>query len=104
MAAGAVDHAVDVMWGWLPAGATCQAGAVVEFVATDVDRRWLVEVGRSTEGPLAVWASAGEPTATVRAPIGDLALWAWTRGGAVEISGDADSVAALDAVVTNGMQ
>jgi uncharacterized protein (TIGR03083 family) len=104
VAAGAVDHAVDVMWGWLPAGATYQAGAVVEFVATDVDRQWLVEVGRSTEGPRAVRASAGEPSATVRAPIGDLALWAWTRGGAVEVSGDAESVAALDAVVTNGIQ
>jgi hypothetical protein len=51
-----------------------------------------------------VRATAGEPTATVRAPIGDLALWAWTRGGAVEISGDAASVSALDAVITNGMQ
>jgi hypothetical protein len=51
-----------------------------------------------------VRASAGEPSATVRAPIGDLALWAWTRGGAVEVSGDAESVAALDAVVTNGIQ
>jgi hypothetical protein len=104
VAAGAVDHAVDVMWGWLPAGATYQAGAVVEFVATDADRQWLVEVGRSTEGPRAVRASAGEPSATVRAPIGDLALWAWTRGGAVEVSGDAESVAALDAVVTSGIQ
>jgi hypothetical protein len=51
-----------------------------------------------------VRASAGEPTTTVRAPIDDLALWAWTRGGAVEISSDTESVAALDAVVTNGMQ
>jgi uncharacterized protein (TIGR03083 family) len=104
VAAGAVDHAVDVMWGWLPAGATYQAGAVVEFVAADVDRQWLVEVGRSTGGPRAVRASAGEPSATVRAPVGDLALWAWTRGGVVEVSGDAESVAALIAVVTNGIQ
>jgi uncharacterized protein (TIGR03083 family) len=94
VAAGAVDHAVDVMWGWLPAGSTYQAGAGIEFVGTDVDRQWLVEVGRSTK----------EPSATVRAPIGDVALWVWTRGGAVEVSGDAESVAAVDAVVTNGMQ
>jgi len=104
VAAGAVDHAVDVMWGWPPDGAGYQAHAVVEFAATDVDRRWLVEVGRSKFGPRALRATAGEPTATVSAPAGDLALWAWTRGGAVEIAGDDASVAALDAVVTNGMQ
>jgi hypothetical protein len=34
------------------------AGVVVEFVATDVDRRWLVEVGRSTEGSRAVGMDA----------------------------------------------
>src|SRR3954471_8842596 len=40
VAADAVDHAVDVMWGWLPDGASYEARAIVEFVATDVDRRW----------------------------------------------------------------
>jgi uncharacterized protein (TIGR03083 family) len=104
VAAGAVDHAVDVMWGWLPEGATYEALAVVEFVARDVDQRWLVEVGVASDRPRAVRATAGEPTATVSAPVVDLALWAWTRGGAVEISGDAASIAALEAVVTNGMQ
>jgi hypothetical protein len=92
------------MWGWPPEGAGYQARAVVEFVATDIDRRWLVEVGQSTVGPRAVRATAGEPTATVRAPVGDLALWAWTRGGAVEIAGADASVAALNTVVDNGMQ
>jgi uncharacterized protein (TIGR03083 family) len=104
VAAGAVDHAVDVMWGWLPDGATYEPRGVVEFVATDIGRRWLVEVGDWTGGPRAVRASAGEPTATVRAVVADLALWAWTRGGRVEISGDDASVEALDAVVANGMQ
>jgi uncharacterized protein (TIGR03083 family) len=50
VAADAVDHAVDVMWGWLPDGATYEPHAVVEFVATDVDRRWLVEVGQTSVG------------------------------------------------------
>jgi uncharacterized protein (TIGR03083 family) len=104
VAAGAVDHAVDVMWGWLPDGATYEAQAVVEFVATDVDRRWLVEVGHANDRPRAVRATAGEPTATVSGSVGALALWAWTRGGAVQVSGDGTSVAALDAVVNNGMQ
>ena len=102
-AGGAVDHAIDVMWGWPPDGAGYNARAVVEFVATDADRRWLVEVGQSAVGPRALRATVGEPTAAVRAPLGDLALWAWTRGGVVEITGDDASVAALDALVTNGM-
>jgi uncharacterized protein (TIGR03083 family) len=105
VAADAVDHAIDVMWGWLPDGATYESAAVVEFVATDVDRRWLVEVGQtSISSPRAVRATNGVPTAAATGPVVDLALWAWTRGGAVEVSGDAASVAALDAVITNGMQ
>jgi uncharacterized protein (TIGR03083 family) len=104
VAAGAVDHAVDVMWGWPPDAASYEARAVVEFVASDADQRWLVEVGTASGSPRAVRATVGKQTATVTAPVVDLALWAWTRGGSVEIAGDAASVAALDAVVTNGMQ
>jgi uncharacterized protein (TIGR03083 family) len=104
VAADAVDHAVDVMWGWLPEGASYTAQAVIEFVATDVDRRWLVEVGHANDRPRAIRATAGQPIATVRGPVDDLALWAWTRGGAVEVSGDTASVTALNAVVNNGIQ
>jgi uncharacterized protein (TIGR03083 family) len=104
VAAGAVDHAVDVMWGWLPDGATYEPRAVVELVASDADKRWLVEVGAASDEPRAVRATAGEPTARVSAPVVDLALWAWTRPGSVEISGQPASVAALDAVVGNGIQ
>jgi hypothetical protein len=104
VAVGAVDHAVDVMWGWLPDGASYEPQAVVEFVATDIDRRWLVEAGQTTvRSPRAVRASDGAPTASVSAPVADLALWAWTRGGTVRVSGNAASVAALNAVVTNGI-
>ena len=103
VAAGAVDHAVDVMWGWLPDGATHEPRAVVEFVESDADARWLVDVGVTANWPRAARATAGEPTATVSAPVVDLALWAWTRGGAVETSGEPASAAALDAVVTGGM-
>ena len=104
VAAGAVDHAIDVMWGWQPQGSTYEASAVVEFVASDIDQRWLVEVGRAADWPRAVRATTAEPTATVTAPVVDLGLWVWTRPGEVEISGQAGSVAALEAVVTNGMQ
>lgn len=108
VAAGALDHAVDVMWGWLPDGAEYQPSAVVELVATDTGQRWLVEVGRwsapdgSSSGPRAVRATS-DPTATVTGPVADLALWAWTRGGRVATSGDGAAIDAFESVVTRGM-
>jgi uncharacterized protein (TIGR03083 family) len=109
VAAGAIDHAVDVMWGWKPDEATHAATAVVEFVASDTGQRWLVEVGSWTasdgdgSGPIATRATAGEPTATVAAPVVDLALWVWRRGDGATVSGRQESVAALNTVVTQGM-
>jgi uncharacterized protein (TIGR03083 family) len=105
VAAGAVDHAVDVMWGWQPEGTTYQPHAVVEFVGTDTAQRWLVEVGAAGDWPRAVRARPGAAaTATVRAPVADLALWSWTRGGSVDATGEPTALAALDTVVSNGMQ
>jgi uncharacterized protein (TIGR03083 family) len=104
VAAGAVDHAVDVMWGWQPDGTTYEPRAVVEFVDTDTGQRWLVEVGTAGDWPRAVRAQPGAAaSATVRAPVTDLALWAWTRGGSVGSSGEPTALAALHAVVSNGM-
>ncbi len=108
VAAGAVDHAVDVMWGWLPDGASYEPSAVAEFVASDADAHWLVEVGRwsapsGRSAPRAVRASGGRPTVTVTAPVRDLALWAWTRGGSVAVTGEPSAQAALRDVVANGM-
>lgn len=114
VATGAVDHAVDVMWGWMPAHAVYQPTGIVEFVATDTGGRWLVEVGawnapaqvsgEAVDGSKAARATAGEPAATVRAPLRDLALWAWTRGGAVQTEGNPQTLADLNAVVSEGMQ
>jgi uncharacterized protein (TIGR03083 family) len=109
VAAGAIDHAVDVMWGWMPDGAQYTARAMVELVASDTDQRWLVEVGQWTgagfESEMArgVRADDGAATARVSAPVVDLALWAWTRGGLVQASGLPASLVALDALVANGM-
>ncbi|MHA3022061.1 maleylpyruvate isomerase family mycothiol-dependent enzyme [Mycobacterium sp. BMJ-28] len=107
-AAGAVDHAVDVMWGWLPAGARDEPSAVAEFVASDVDRSWLVDVRRWTaasgaSGCYARRAAAGRADVTVTGPVQDLALWAWTRGGSVAVAGKPSAEAALREVVANGM-
>ncbi len=112
VAAGAVDHVVDVMWGWMPDGAAYRTEAVVEFVAADTGQRWLVEAGRwsvrsadgdAAEGPRANRAHSGAPSATVTAPVVDLALWAWTRDGTVHISGAPESVCALNSVVAQGI-
>jgi uncharacterized protein (TIGR03083 family) len=112
VAAGAVDHAVDVMWGWMPDGATYTPHSVVEFIAGDTGQRWLVECGSwvergddgsVAEGPKARRASTGDPTAAVRSSVVDIALWAWTRGGSVRTSGDPSALTALNAVVTQGI-
>jgi uncharacterized protein (TIGR03083 family) len=109
VAAGAVDHAVDVMWGWMPDGATYRIDSVVQLVATDADARWLVEVGSWTlpsgdAAPRATRATAGEPTSVVTGSVHDLALWAWTRGGTVGISGEPASRDALEALIAQGIQ
>src|SRR6185312_3658374 len=108
VASGAVDHAVDVMWGWMPEGATYRADGVVELVATDTGAQWLVEVGAWTapsgkSAPRAAPAQVGDPSTVVTGPVQDLALWAWTRGGTVGISGEPASRDALAALITQGM-
>ncbi len=108
VASGAVDHAVDVMWGWMPEGATYRADGVVELVATDTGAQWLVEVGAWTapsgkSAPRAARAQVGDPSTVVTGPVQDLALWAWTRGGTVGISGEPASRDALAALITQGM-
>jgi hypothetical protein len=110
----AIDHAVDVMWGWMADDGTYETHSVVEFVAPDTGQRWLVEVGSWTDpaeesetavdASRAVRATAGQPTAIVSAPVVDLALWAWMRGNAVQISGQPPSLAALEALLAQGMQ
>jgi hypothetical protein len=110
-----VDHCVDVMWGWMPEWANYQPQTVVEFVATDTGQRWLLEVGHWTgtgpesgkpfDEPRGVRAGQrAEPGVTVRAPVEDLALWSWTRGGTVETAGDPHGVAALERLIANGIQ
>ena len=113
VAAGAVDHAVDVMWGWKPDDAELNAQCVAEFTPTDTRDRWLVDVGywtaasesgERTPVPVASRATAGSPTVTVTAPVEHLALWTWTRGGTVTTSGQPASVAALNSLIAHGMQ
>ncbi len=114
VAAGAVDHCVDVMWGWMPRWATAEVLAVAEFVASDTGQRWLVDVGHWTgtsrksgkefDEPRAVRSAGGAPIVTVAGPVQELARWAWTRGDAVQISGEPRGVQAISALIANGIQ
>jgi uncharacterized protein (TIGR03083 family) len=114
VAAGAVDHCVDVMWGWMPDWAVRESLAVVELVASDTGQRWLVDVGHWTgtgpqsgkafDEPHGVRAEPGAtPTVTVTGPVQDLARWAWTRGGSVQVSGDEAGRAALGGLIDRGI-
>lgn len=108
-----VEHCRDVMWGWIPQGTTAERLAVVRFAATDTGQDWLVEVGHATgpgsesDGPIdwpyARPASGGEVTATVQGALTDLALWSWTRGGEVEVTGEPTAVAAVTRLHDNGI-
>lgn len=113
LAIGTVDHATEVMWfGWAPDGATYEPLPVVELVALDVDRRWLVQMGHCTgtgedgepyDFPRALPVGDGDPVATVAAPVSDLALWAWTRGTDVRMEGNEEGLAAIRAQVDFGI-
>lgn len=117
VAAGAVDHCVDVMWAWEPVGSSDETAAVVELVASDSGDRWLVDVGRfygtgvrsgkeydiararrATEG--------SEPTGSVTGTAEQLALWAWGRApiDSVQIAGSDDAVAAVKRLIEQGIQ
>ena len=115
VAAALVDQCVDIMWGWIPDWAAYEARGVVELLAADTGTRWLLEVGHWTGvGPESGRAfdlpcarrAPGDAAASAMAvgPVIDLALWAWTRGGVVQRAGDEGLVAALDALIANGIQ
>ncbi|GAA5163185.1 maleylpyruvate isomerase family mycothiol-dependent enzyme [Ornithinimicrobium tianjinense] len=117
VAAGAVDHCVDVMWAGVPEWAHDRALAHVEIVASETGDRWLVEVGRwSGTGPesgrtfdeprarrLSGEIEPGMPRATVTGTVQDLALWAWGRGDAVTVQGPEAAVRAVTDLAERGI-
>lgn len=113
VAAGAVDHCVDVMWGWLPENMHYEPLTVAKFVASDTGQTWLVEVGhwfgtgqsgKVYDVPRAVRASDVPAEVSVTAPVEQLALWAWGRGGKADVTGDPTAVAAVQALIAQGIQ
>ena len=122
VASGAIDHAVDVMWGWVPPESEPDWTHVVALEASDTGERWLVRVGSwsaaagevEASGSVAARAefssSGSAPTpskeadAVARGNVADLALWAWGRGGEVEVLGAPDAVTALGELIAAGIQ
>lgn len=111
--AGAVDHCVDVMWGWMPDWPTYEPLTIARFDATDTGQSWTVEVGhwfgtgpesgREFDEPRAV-RGTGDPSVSVTGPVEQLARWAWSRRGTVDVAGEPDAVAALERLISQGIQ
>lgn len=121
VAEGAVDHCVEVMWdaigAWIPEGSTDESAAIVELVASDTGRQWLVDVGHfhgvgATSGKefdfmrARAAAADAEPTGTVTGTAEQLALWAWGRApiDSVSISGSDEAVTAVRGLIEQGIQ
>ncbi|WP_158607658.1 maleylpyruvate isomerase N-terminal domain-containing protein [Flexivirga caeni] len=113
LAADGVDEIVAVMYGREHPLLTfaAAAGSVIELVATDAGRRWMLQLGRET----ATLPESGEriddpnfrpapdaiPAATISGTAADLDLWLWNRptAGTLARSGDAQALAAMDDVL-----
>lgn len=116
-AAGAIDHCVDVMWGWMADWADYEPFATIELVATDTGQRWPVEIGHwFGVGPVsgnsfdeirAVRANGADPTGTVVGPLEQLSRWAWVRQptrGSIRIEGSEQAREAIAKLVARGIQ
>lgn len=88
IAADGIDHVVDVMWAWAPAGAVRTVTGTVRIEANDVGRSWLVNTIRwsgtawgqtFTDQPACERVDAGEPDATISGTAAHLDLLVWTR-------------------------
>jgi hypothetical protein len=107
------------MYAYVPDWATITAepGRTIRFAATDTGDTWLVTLGRLTgtdpdgtkhDEPDIVTAATdpgGPAAAEIRGTAADLDCWLWHRPtvGDLERSGDQDVVAALEAVISPGL-
>ena len=114
MAEDGVDHVVDVMWAWAPRDVQRRTTGVVELVAIDSDRRWLVETFRWSG---AAWgetltdqigcqrADRGDADATVSGTAEDLDLFVWNRAEQnITRSGSEEALSELQAMLDDGIQ
>ena len=116
LAADGVDEIVDVMYGrdhplvtFTPA-----QDRVVELVATDVDRHWVLQLGRETatidgeeiDDPNFRPAPNATANATISGTAANLDLWLWNRPTHADLthSGDQATLDAMTDVLAEGMQ
>lgn len=116
LAADGIAHAVEVMWAWfgtLPGFELSPVAGVVELVAFDLDRTWLLQPGRwvgvgqsgtSYDEPGAVLVSGAEARATVTGTVEQIDRWLWSRGAEPDTAGDQASLDALRQARAQGMQ
>jgi hypothetical protein len=118
LAADGVDEIVEVMYGREHPLLTFTPteGRVVELVATDADRRWVLQLGREAgtvpdtgetiDDPNFRLAPKATPLATISGSAADLDLWLWNRPttGTLTRTGDSATLDAMDEVLGEGLQ
>lgn len=116
VAQGALRHAFAVMWSWVPEWGEVTWTSTVEVAPLDTGDPLVVELGRwrgvgpdsgtAYDEPCSriSEATGSTTTATARGTCLDLALWAWGRGGTAAVDGEPETVAALEALVAQGMR
>lgn len=118
LAADGIDEIVEVMYGREHPLVTFRPteGRVLELAATDVDRRWVLQLGRET----GTMPDTGEQiddanfrpapgataVATISGAAADLDLWLWNRPAMGELidTGDRQTLDAIAEVLAEGMQ
>ena len=118
LAADGVDEIVEVMYGREHPLVTFAptAGRVVELVATDADRRWVLQLGRETGTVPDSGAAIDDPNfrpaadatavATISGTVSDLDLWLWNRptNGKLVGTGDRETLDAMHEILQEGLQ
>src|SRR5690625_1243686 len=108
VAAHCLSHCVDVMWGWLPGGASHTSRGIARIESDG--QEWFIDVGDYPDSsgapvPRAERAAEGpEPTVEIAGDLEELARWAWGRGGQVMITGDNTGGAAMERLIAAGIQ
>ncbi len=113
LAAAAIDHAIDVMLAWQPDDAQVTSAGMVTLEASDTGLRRQVEVlswsgtnpwtQKAMTGHRLQRLENGEPAATARGSVADLALWLWTRPGNVVTEGNEQTLAAVRSLLAAGI-
>ena len=118
LAADGVDEIVEVMYGREHPLVTFAPtdGRVVELIATDADRRWVLQLGRETgtvpdsgetiDDPNFRPAPNAAAVATISGSAADLDLWLWNRPapGALDSTGDEATLDAMNEILQEGLQ